>query len=88
MDITDIDCAQFNQLLPGHRTLERLAGKEIAWFANGANTCVGTIALSVENSWTYVVLRVNRLGDFGVSAVGQNILNYHQTQVQLLSAMC
>jgi hypothetical protein len=45
MRIKNIDRDQFDQLLPAHRVLERLIGKEIEWFANRAKTCLGTVAL-------------------------------------------
>ena len=88
MRIKNIDRNQFDQLLPAHRVLEHLIGKEVEWFANRAKTCLGTIALNAEGSWVYSVLRLNRLGNFNVIDVGWNIFNYYQTRVQLLSAMC
>jgi hypothetical protein len=79
---------EFNQLLPYHLVLEDLMGRQIGWFANEAESLLGTIALTkVGRSWNFAVLRRNTPGNFKVCDIGQNFFNLRQTMVQFKYAM-
>ena len=79
---------EFNELLPQHRALENLMGRQIKWFTNRAKNLIGTIAVThVGRSWNFVVMRRNPQGHFQVCEVGQNFINLLQTIVQFKYVM-
>ena len=63
-------------------------GEQIEWFANKAKNLIGTIALTrTGRSWSYAVLRRNKLGNFQVCDIGQNFFSLKQTMVQFTYAI-
>jgi hypothetical protein len=83
MTMKRITRREFDQLLPRHSRLEELMGAQVEWYANSAQTLIGTIALTaVGRSWNYAILRRNRLGTFQVCDVADNFFSRRQTVAQ------
>ena len=87
MAIKSIGRWEFDKLLEYHRVLESFMGKQVEWFADKARNLIGTIALTkVGRSWSYAILRRDKLGNFQVCDIGQNFYNLKQTTIQFMYA--
>jgi hypothetical protein len=88
MTMKRITRKEFNRLLPRHSRLEELMGAQIEWYANAAQTLIGTIALTaIWRCWNFAVLKRNRLGTFQVCDVGDNFFDLRQTVAQFHRAV-
>ena len=57
----------FHQLPPANIVPEMAVGDEVEWFADVAETIIGTIGLGGMNvSWNYAILERDTRGDFRV----------------------
>jgi hypothetical protein len=86
--INSIGREAFHQLLPTNIVPEIAVGEEVEWFADVAETIVGTIGLGGMNvGWNYAILERDTQGDFRVSEKQRNFPTRHTTRVMLLRRM-
>ena len=88
MTINTTGRAEFSRLLSFHRALEQWAGQEVEWFANAAQTVIGTIAFTAtDNRWNSVVLRKNKQGRFQACRRMENLFSRAVARGDCLQAM-
>ena len=86
--INSIGREAFHQLLPANAVPEMAVGEEVEWFADVAETIIGTIGLGGMNmGWNYAILKPDPLGSFRVSEKRRNLPTRHTARVTLLRRM-
>jgi hypothetical protein len=78
----------FHQLLPSNAISEMAVGEEVEWFADVAETVIGTIGFGGMNmGWNYAVLKPDMMGEFRVSEKQRHFPTRHTARVTLLRRM-
>ena len=78
----------FHQLLPANAVPEMAVGEEVEWFADVAESIIGTIGIGGMNmGWNYAILNRDPSGDFRVSERRRNFSTRHTARVTLLRRM-
>ena len=78
----------FHKLLPSNADSETAVGEEVEWFADVAETIIGTIGFDRNNmGWNYAILKRDNRGDFRISERQGNLPNCHTARVALLHRM-
>ena len=86
--ITSIDQQAFHQLLSADTASEIAVGEEVEWFADVAETMIGTVGLAKkDNGWNYAILKRNARSDFEVSERHGHFFTEHSAKVVLLRQM-
>lgn len=86
--VNSIGRQAFHQLLPANTVPEMAVGEEVEWFADVAETVIGTIGLGGMNKgWNYAILERDTMGDFRVSERRRNFPTRHTVRVTLLRRM-
>jgi hypothetical protein len=88
MTINSIPGARFDRLLTANVFLEPVIGKEVEWFADDAETTLGTVAEGgLFDQWTYVVLGKGGTDGFRVLRIEFGVLTRDEATVRLLRIM-
>jgi len=78
----------FHQLLPANAVPDLAVGEEVEWFADVAETIIGTIGVGGMNmGWNYAVLKPDTTGDFRVAEKQRHFPTRHTARVTLLRRM-
>ena len=87
MGIRKINRATFQALAPTHAIMDEYIGSEVEWFANGAKTILGVIALDPGGTtWNFVVFKkLNK--NFQPCKIGWDVSDRDMAKVNLLLAM-
>ena len=86
--INSTDREAFHQLLPANAVPEMAVGEEVEWFADVAETIIGTIGFDARNKgWNYVILTRDARGEFRVSERHGNFPTRHAGRLALWRRM-
>jgi hypothetical protein len=86
--VNSIGKEAFHQLLPANAVPEMAVGDEVEWFADVAETVIGTIGLSGMNKgWNLAILKPDKTGEFRVSEKQRNFPTRHTARVVMLRRM-
>jgi hypothetical protein len=78
----------FHQLLPANAALETAVGEEVEWFADVAETIIGTIGFDATNKgWNYAVLTRDAREEFQISEEHGNFPTRHVARIELWRRM-
>jgi hypothetical protein len=78
----------FHQLLPGNADSEMALGEEVEWFADVAETIIGTVGFGGRSvGWYYAILTRDAAGDFRVCERQRYLPTRHTARVMLLRGM-
>ena len=78
----------FHQLLPANVVPEMAVGEEVEWFADVAESIIGTVGIGGMNmGCNYAILNRDPMGDFRVSERQRNFPTRHTARVTLLRRM-
>ena len=65
-----------------------MIGREVEWYANGAETLIATIAYDHRHtSWNYVVLKRGSHGNFHVCTIMRHMYNVNAAMTDLRYAL-
>jgi hypothetical protein len=88
MSINTIARSRVQSLVADNPSLERIIGNEVEWFANDAETLIGTIAHDAAlDHWTYVLLGKAGTGSYHALAIETGLVSQDEATVRLLRAM-
>jgi hypothetical protein len=86
--INSTDREAFHQLLPADGVPGMAVGEEVEWFADVAETIIGTIGFDARNKgWNYVILTRDAGGEFQVSEHHGNFPTRHAGRLALWRRM-
>jgi len=78
----------FHKLLPSNAMSEMADGEEVEWFADVAETIIGTIGFDRKNKdWNYAIMKRDGMGEFRVSERQRYFPTRHTARVMLLRGM-
>jgi hypothetical protein len=78
----------FHQLLPANAVLEIAVGEELEWFADVAETVIGTLGFDARNKgWNYAILTRDAGEEFRISEEHGNFPTRHVARIALWRRM-
>jgi len=86
--INSIGRQAFHQLLPANAVPEMAVGEEVEWFADVAETIIGTVGFDPRHKgWNDAILTRDPTGDFRIFERRGNFPTRHTARVTLLRRM-
>ena len=88
MSFESIRKEKFDWFRPPHLGLESLMAWQTEWFANKAETIIGTLAVGKANEgWNYAVWWRDKMGNFRVYELGGDAFSLDGARAELLLEM-